>query len=265
MPSEWVLAFSAHARFDFIKLTFPDVHPIHRRNVDETISAAYQKVCIEHGTLGAKLPKMTTLDPSPNKPNGKYIVEAYGIAAELVHHLPAGWMQYLTYMHVKCFFTNPETRGVPELKEMYETKLGPRSFNITYPGSRSQTDKGNSLPSLRSGSRKSGSHGIWYQRMGQPIGGEVRFRDEQVTDLTFDVLDLIESRHMPDTSGWGTLLWQASRKAGEFLERDFLFRNETPADWLIPMAYHDCRFNCVMHKYDVFKFELANPHKSGKA
>lgn len=263
MASEWARAFSQCARFDYVKLTFSDTHPIHRHNVDDTISKAMSFVYEKYQGRTVHLPKMTTLEPSQNKPNGKYIVELFGVAAECVHYLPFGWSQYLRYVHVKSFMSNLRDTGVLAIKDVYESEQGVRSFTPTYPGTRSRSPKGNKLPSLRSGSRKSGTHSIVYQRTGAPIGVEVRFRDEQVTDTTLSVFDLRENTNFSDLSGWGVLLFTFARKAAEFVERDFFSRNRGPEEFIVPRPYDECKVDCSPEEWAIELESLSDNTRDG--
>lgn len=240
MASQWARAFVKHTRFDYIKLRFPDVHPIHLNTVNTTILAALEMLLEEYPGERLSLPKHTTLPPSANKPNGKYIIELFGLSAEAVKYMPHGWAQFVTYAHVKCYGSTTAERGIMAMKALYEEKQGPRSFSVTYPGTMSRTSKGSKLPSLRSGSRKSGQHGVIYKRTGAPVGMEARFRDEQVANVTLDVLQLMAEDKLKDNGGWDMLRYRWAQMAAEFFERDFLAREEHPSDWFLPGDYTDC-------------------------
>lgn len=235
--SQWVRAFAAGCKLDKIKLTFPDVHPIHRQNVDEAVSFCVQKLMEEFPTVHCHLPKATILDPSPAKPNGKYIIELQGFVAEAAKYLPAGWLQYVTYADVKCFVALNPAHDIDNLLEVFLLPGGVRNYAPTFPGKKNKSATKQRTMSHRLGSCKSGTHLTAYQRPAQPVGFEGKFKDEAVHDVTLTALDLLESKRVNDQGAWLICRHMWGIKAAETWAQEFYARNIEPSSVCIPITW----------------------------
>lgn len=215
MVSEFTSRYATAARFDYVKLTFPDIHPVHRRQVDDVVSFALGKVSEQFQGVELKLPEMTTLPPSPRKPNGLYIVEIYGLASELVHFLPRHWLEFLTYVHVKSYLLQPGGAGIDRPQELFEDTDGLLTLTVTKPGSAARTNAKAKEKLLRLGSRKSGTHFVIYGRPDEAVGLESRFRDEAVKEIAFECHELGERADIGDAGAWKMALYRWARKGAE--------------------------------------------------
>lgn len=233
----WAQQVAAVARYDRIKLCFPDVHPIHRQHVDEVIQFALAKLQAENPAIRLHLPKATVLDPSPNKPNGKYIIELNGYVAELCRFLPAGWLTYVTYADVKSFVRLRNERSHDDLQAILETPGGYRNVFISHRKRGNQS--GTKMPgrAYTLGSGKSGMHLNCYRRPSQPTGIEGKFRDEQVHNVTATAWDIFNQGEATDEQAWilARNMWglkMAEGWAGELYSRAY-----EPAEVFHPVTY----------------------------
>lgn len=236
-PHSWIGELTRLCRFDKVKLTFPDVHPIHRKNVEEAIAAAIVMLGKEYPGVRIIEPRFTVLEPSPNKPNGKYIVELQGVVAEAAVYLPAGWMEYVTYVDTKTFVTLPQEPGDDYMQQLLERPGGYRNMFIRFMkrGNRAGTKMPGKAFTLGSG--KSGCHLNMYRRPAQPWGVEGKFRDEQVYDRTLTALDRFMNDGLSDREAWAELRMMCGRKMAETWAAELYARDLEPAEVMTPVPF----------------------------
>lgn len=240
LSRSWFREMATVARYDYIKITFPDVHPVHRQHVDDAISVAVGRLREEYPKLQLHLPKATTLPPSPNKPDGKYIIELAGFVAEACKYLPAGWLEYVTYAHVKSFCELPPGWTLDDFGKVLTDRAGGyrnlsvRQYNR---GNKTQTKQPGKAYTLGSG--KSGCHLNAYRRPGQPVGIEGKFRDEQVKNVTLDALDWYEANKQNDQGAWDFARAAWGRRSAEVWSHELLNRGVEPYMLLAPTTYDE--------------------------
>lgn len=239
MVSEFVSQYATAARFDYLKFSFPDTHPIHRQQVDEVLSHALGLVSEKYGLSSLVPPKMTTLPPSPAKPNGKYIVELWGGAAMLVMYLPRHWLEFVTYVHVKSYIAQPGGVGIERVDELMRDTEGLLTYTFTKPGRANNSPVKAREPGARLGSRKSGAHFSLYARPGQLVGLEGRFRDEFVKDIASECYELGAKHDIGDTGAWQTALYRWARLAGEKFCHELYRRELDPHEFGYPVTYEE--------------------------
>lgn len=237
----WQQRAAKRAVFDKVKVTFSDTHPVHRKNVDEAIAFAFAKLQAEHPALRLHLPKPTTLPPSPNKPNGKYIYELFGFTAELVRYLPWEWAEFVRYVDVKIFVETPNHDQDTTLQQVFETPGGKRNMFIGYRrrGNRSGTKAPGKVYTLGSG--KSGIHLNCYKRPGQPTGIEGKFRDEMVTKVVAAVSDLKAMHGWPDADCWVIARTSWGNRAAQEWGAELRGRGYEPQEVFEPVTYDEWR------------------------
>lgn len=211
-------SYKTNTRYDLVKFRFWDIGAEWTNHVRSQVDAAYETMCIAYPNLSLKEPKYTILPASPNKPNGIFLVELFGFAAEAVKMLPIAWLQYLTYAHVKAFARGMNEEGIKELQWQCVQTSGRRQAVLTQGGSAGTSKKGKRMPGLRIGSRKSDLHFVMYARSGQAPGFESRWRDEGLAQRTMTVYEVMEERQVDDWSvGWDWLRILLARDAADAL------------------------------------------------
>lgn len=225
MDTTLKVQYTATARFDYIKLRFKTLHPGLVEEVKMRVWEEWTKLAASAGVKALKDPKFTPIDPSPNKPNGLFIVELFGFAAESVKGLPAGWLQYVTFAHVKSFAHGMRLAHIVELRDKYMSRQARRSVSVINGGTGGRSKKGVAMPAIRIGSRKSDWHGIIYARKGFAPGFEGRYRDEGVYQRTLKALDLWNNGEFPDGFAWGAFLRDMAGDTAACFETDAMQRD----------------------------------------
>lgn len=218
MNDELRKSYKTATRYDLVKFRWWNIDVLWTSHVRDTVDAAWQALQDEYPNISLKRPKYTVLPASPNKPNGIFLLELFGFAAEAVRKLPVGWMQYLTYAHVKSFARGMTIEGIKDINFQMINTVGRRQAVLTQGGSAGSSKKGKRMPALRLGSRKSDLHFVVYAREGQAPGFESRWRDEGLADRCLKVHDILEERQIEDWSlGWDWLRLLLSRDASDAL------------------------------------------------
>jgi hypothetical protein len=226
----WWQEFGSLARYDKVKLNFPDIHPAHRLHVQDVLDSCIEQLGAEYPGLRVNLPKLVEIGPSPNKPNGMYIVDLQGFVAECVKYMPAGWLSYVTYAHVKTFVRPVGGDTDENVQSLIDRPGSPRAHFI---GVRPRGNRDASKAPGKAftiGSGKSGLHLNLYRRPGQPWGMEGKFRDEQVHHVTMAVLDMKEQGQVSDRGAWEMAAKMWGDKAGRAWELELMHRGLKPRD-----------------------------------
>src|SRR5574338_647484 len=206
------------ARFDYVKLRWRYNGLEFTEQVREMVNEQFVRLAASVPHAALKDPKYTVIDASPNKPDGLFIVELFGLAAEAVRTLPDSWLKNVTYAHVKAFAHGMRYAQVEELQIKYLRSKASRSATLVNGGTSGRSKKGTAMPGIRIGSRKSGWHGVIYARKGFTPGFEGRFRDEQLHQRTLAALDYVVDTDLPDGFGWAHLLRSLARETASCFE-----------------------------------------------
>ena len=228
LKGEYVVA----ARFDYVKLRWRYYSPDFAVDIQDQVYAAWTAIGAEHDVSTIKEPKFTVIDPSPNKPDGLYIVELFGLAAEAVHHLPAGWLMQVTYAHVKAFAHGTRLAQLVEMRDLYMSRSARRGATVINGGTAGRSSKGVAMPGIRIGSRKSDWHGVIYARKGFAPGFEGRFADEGVFQRTLAALDFWDNGAEPDRAAWNHFLKSCARETATCFETDAMQRGFQLEDYV---------------------------------
>lgn len=215
MWAELSTQYAGTCRYDYVKLSFVDSGPEYTNFIRDEVQNAWNNIQAANKVYTLVKPAYTHLNPTSSRPLGRLIVELFGLAAMAVYDLPASWMQFLTYAHVKAYGEYPNVEQLVGLQVKLLTSRGPRNIALNIQGNRSRTGKGMLMPSIRLGSRKSDWHGIIYCRVGENMGVEGRFTDERLAQHTLRVFDTREAHDMPDTAMWSLLLRQLGRESAQ--------------------------------------------------
>jgi hypothetical protein len=183
--------YKSETRYDLVKFRFRTIDPDYTIAIQDSVMEVFEEFQARHHGLALRVPKFTALPPSPAKPNGLYIVELLGFAAEAVYGLPSGWMQHLTYAHVKSFAQGMTLADIKSLQMQMINSSGRRGVTLIQGGTAGRSKKGVQMPSVRVGSRKSDLHFIIYGRPNQVPGFESRWTGEGLASRTLDVYDAL--------------------------------------------------------------------------
>lgn len=224
--------YITNARFDYVKLRWRYAGVDFTEEVREVVLQEFIKLQATAPHTSLKDPRFTVLDPSPNKPDGIFIVELFGYAAECVKGLPASWLQNVTYAHCKAYAHGMRYAQVEELQLLYLRRKARRSASLINGGTAGRSKKGTAMPGIRIGSRKSGWHGVIYPRKGFAPGFEGRFRDEQVHQRTLAALDFWNMGEMPDMAAWLHFLRSLAAETATAFETDAMQREFQLEDFL---------------------------------
>lgn len=232
----WWQEFGSLARFDKVKLNFPDVHPAHRLHVQEVLDKCIEKLGQEYPGIDVHLPKLIEIPPSANKPNGMYIADLQGFVAECVKYLPAGWLSFVTYAHVKTFVTCPLGEDDKTVQNLLDRPGSTRALSINVWPKGTRDGRKADGKGFTIGSGKAGLHLNMYRRPAQPWGMEGKFRDEQVHNVTMTVLDIFEHT-LDDRAAWEMAAKMWGDKAGRAWELELMNRGLKPRDTFVPTTY----------------------------
>lgn len=212
--------YVASARFDYIKLRWHYAGEGLVEHVRELVDAEFIKLQASAPNVALKDPKYTIIPASPSKPDGIFIVELFGFAAEVVRGLPAGWLANVTYAHVKAFAEGMTYADITTLQRIYMSRSARRSATLIRGGTAGRSQKGTQMPAIRIGSRKSDWHGVIYARRGFAPGFEGRFRDEGVAQRTLAALDYWNNGEVHDRMAWSHFLRSLARATISYFETD---------------------------------------------
>lgn len=232
MEVDYKRRYISAARFDYVKLRWDYAGDPLREEVQRVVDEQFILMQASMPYLSLKSPRYVTLPPSPAKPDGMFIVELFGYAAELVRELPAPWLWRLTYAHVKAYATGMPYEHILKLQELYLSRPARRTATVIRGGSASRTAKGRSMPAIRVGSRKSDWHGVIYARWGFAPGFEGRFRDESLYQKVIAALDYWDQGSQADTLAWSHLLRSLARTTIDNFETDAAQRGFDLEDYL---------------------------------
>lgn len=229
--------YVATARFDYIKFRWRYAGESLVEHVRELVDAEFIKLqaSVPHAAL--KDPRYTIIPASPSKPDGLFIVELFGLAAEAVKGLPAGWMAFVTYAHVKAFAVGMNYADIVALQQLYMNRSARRSATLIRGGTAGRSQKGTQMPAIRIGSRKSDWHGVIYARRGFAPGFEGRFRDEGVAQRTLAALDYWNHGEMSHAAAWSHFLRSLARATVTHFETDAAQRGFQLEDYLGGFTY----------------------------
>lgn len=221
-------------RFDYFKFTFPDVDKDLNYKRRVRIEEAVARLEVSMGDVRLREPKVTFLGPAGNRPDGLMIVEVWGRAAEALYDLPNEYAPFLTFAHIKTYATLREGVTYDKWLAMCQ-KSGFRKGTLTTPRKQRNSVKDSGKAGYTFGSHKSDLHFSAYQRPGERLGLEARFRDERLQSAMVLAEDLLESlQRSGDTqfSVWNLAAGLMAKTADEQLDFEILSRDEDLSDYL---------------------------------
>lgn len=225
--SDAVNDYKRNVIYDYVKLRWHHSEILFCELTRKQVLEAYEQLQEECPGVAMREPEFTTLPPSRTRPDGMYIVEVFGYAANLIHRLPWSWCQFLTYAHVKSFSTVLMPEEILDLGIELLRGDGRRQVNILKGGKAGRSRKGVKSHSIRIGSRKSDLHFMVYARQGQRVGVETRWRGDSLAIRTVEVNDRLEDAQVENwRTGWHWLSVLLARDGARELDKEFISRGK---------------------------------------
>lgn len=225
--------YKNETRYDLIKFRFRTIDPDYTLAIQTSVMEVFEEFQARHHGLALRVPKFTVLPPSPAKPNGLYIVELLGYAAECVYSMPSGWLQNLTYAHVKSFAHGMTLADIKQMQMELIMSSGRRGVTLIQGGTAGRSKKGVQMPSVRVGSRKSDLHFIIYGRPNQVPGFESRWTGEGLASRTLDVYDTLGGTSAtPNRDFWEGLKRLLSRDGADQMFVEMAIRGIALEDYM---------------------------------
>lgn len=213
-------SFTSAANFDLVKFKFNTTDRPFINSVFHAVRDAWKLVQDEHPGRDIKEPRFTLLGPARDRPEGAYIVQLFGLAAQAAYHLPSSWLQYLTYCDIKAWTDNPFLSDLEKLRGEMQGASARRGVTYTVGGTGGTSSKGRAVPTLRVGSRLSDFHFVLYRRRGLPICLEGRFRGERLMDTTISILSATAELEIDDTDVWRMFRTELASRAARLIAGD---------------------------------------------